>query len=125
MDEDEYNYDEFDMDNEYDEYADYNYMNEGSYLERLNSTNKYEILPQSTLFSQLDELIVKTSQMTALPYGWSLLLLREFKWNYEYSTEYFQDPNFYRQKIGYESNLLDPRDPKVIMPSIGSCDICC
>ena len=63
--------------------------------------------------------------MTALGFGWVLLLLREFKWNYEYSTEYFQNPNLYQKKIGYSGDLKSPNDPQIRTLQEGTCLICC
>jgi hypothetical protein len=41
-------------------------------------------------------------EMTALPIGWCLILLRDFKWDVDLLPEYFQDMNKYRNKIGYD-----------------------
>lgn len=46
--------------------------------------------------------------MTALPIGWCLLLLRDFKWDVDFLPEYFQDINKYRTNIGYNQDYSDP-----------------
>lgn len=40
----------------------------------------YEVLPQSSIFEKVKDLVIETQQTVVLPFGWSLLLLREFKW---------------------------------------------
>jgi len=46
--------------------------------------------------------------MTTLSEGWCLLLLREFKWDVEKLSDYFQDIKKYRNKIGFNENYTDP-----------------
>ena len=65
MNDEEINYD----------YEEIDYASSENYYEQTLTGSKYEILPQSTLFSQLEVLVNKTMEMTALPFGWSLLIL--------------------------------------------------
>lgn len=61
------------MDFDYDGEA---YYEQENYYDTNGNIKKYEILPQSTLFNQLEDLVGKTMEMTAMPFGWALLLLR-------------------------------------------------
>lgn len=45
-------------------------------------------------------------QTVALPFGWSLLLLREFKWQVDFLGDYFQNMAKYKAAIGFAPGLL-------------------
>lgn len=59
----------------------------------------------------------------ALPFGWTFLLLREFKWQSDYLGDYFQNMEKYKKLIGHSSGLLSVED--CIKQKVkGECMIC-
>lgn len=71
-----------------------------------SETSTYEKIPLSSLFSQIKGLVEQTMQTVALPFGWSLLLLREFKWQVDFLGDYFQNMAKYKAAIGFAPGLL-------------------
>jgi hypothetical protein len=59
-----------------------------------------------------------------LPFGWSLILLREFKWQTDSLGEYFQNMKKYKMLIGYSEKFLTAEKAKEKI-SKGFCGICC
>ena len=51
----------------------------------------------------------------SLTYGWSLLLLKELKWNPDNIMDYFSKPSEFKTKIKYQeeenSKKMGPEDP--------------
>ena len=66
------------------------------------------MLPYNALFDEVLRQLKTAQDMTALEEGWCLLLLREFKWDVEKLSDYFQDTEKYRKKIGYDENYPNP-----------------
>jgi hypothetical protein len=58
------------------------------------------------VFAQVTDLVNQTSQTVALPFGWSLLILKEFKWQVDNIGMYFQKMKSYQDAIGYSPKLL-------------------
>jgi hypothetical protein len=58
------------------------------------------------VFSKVTDLVNQTAQTVALPFGWSLLLLREFKWQIDNIGQYFQKTKHYQDIIGYNKQLM-------------------
>ena len=99
---------DYDVDYEDDNFFEDDYYNQyeaGNQFSNPSSNALYQVLPQSALFKQLIQAVEQAITMTALPFGWSLLLLREFKWNVDYLPEYFQKPQFYKKRISFNEKL--------------------
>ena len=93
---------DYDYDNEY-------YIQEEDNFNDYGSTGKdYEVLPFNDLFAEVIKHLKTAQEMTALPEGWCLLLLREFKWDTDLLPDYFQDMDKYRNKIGYKPSYKLP-----------------
>lgn len=65
-------------------------------------------MPYNALFDEVVCQLKTAQEMTALQQGWCLLLLQEFKWDVEKLSDYFQDMDKYRDKIGYSPKYSNP-----------------
>jgi hypothetical protein len=59
----------------------------------------------------------------ALSFGWSLLLLREFKWQIDCIGDYFQHMEEYKNNIHYSSSLMKPEEAEK-KSVLSECEIC-
>lgn len=93
---DDYNYDDAyeqynpNYDDPYDGCAEEYYMEEEPAID-YTSRKEYEVLPYNALFTEVGKHLKTANEMIALAGGWCLLLLREFKWDVDLLSEYFQD----------------------------------
>jgi hypothetical protein len=79
---------------------------------------------QLNIFAQVTTLVNQTSQTVALPFGWSMLLLKEFKWQIDNIGNYFQKIQYYKDLIHYSPKLMTAEQARKEAKK-GDCIVCC